>query len=56
MGYDYDNGADTRVGVDVSKATALEEITLDIVKLLLSYFSFRVLVVRYVFFRLNPSA
>jgi hypothetical protein len=26
MGYDYDKGADAGVGVDVSKATALEEI------------------------------
>jgi hypothetical protein len=48
-------------GVDVSKAMALEEITLDVVKLLRSYFSLRecptdrVLVVRCVFFRLNPT-
>ncbi len=56
MGYDYDNEADAGVGVDVSKAIAIEEITLDVVKLLRSYFSLRecptdrVLVVRYVFF------
>ena len=41
MGYDYDNEADAGVGVDVSKAMALEEITLDVVKLLRSYFSLR---------------